>query len=126
MKWTISASPIIANILLNANCFPICENPRIRNGKLIPTISTESNIPVVSEINREIPIAPPSMNELGSRNPFNPKPAETIPMMIKKVSFIKWDTLILNISFLVTLFVIRINVTLVHTQYKEFLLFDVI
>ena len=30
MKWITSASPIMAIILLRANCFPTCENPRIR------------------------------------------------------------------------------------------------
>ena len=84
MKWTIRASPIIAKILLKPNCFPICENPRIINGKLTTTISMDSDTLVVSEINREIPIAPPSINELGNKNPLSPKPAEVIPIKIKQ------------------------------------------
>ena len=44
--------------------------------------------PEVSAINNEIPIAPPSMNSLGKRNPFRPKPAETTPIKISKESFI--------------------------------------
>ena len=48
----------------------------------------DNEIFVVSDVNREIPIAPPSINELGSKNPFRPKPAETIPTRIKNISLI--------------------------------------
>ena len=37
---------------------------------------------VVSDINKEIPITPPSINELGNQNPLKPKPAEIIPIKI--------------------------------------------
>ena len=58
----------------------------MRNGKFITTIRMDNDIPVISVVNREIPVTPPSINELGSKNPFNPKPAETIPIKIKTVS----------------------------------------
>ena len=70
-------------MLLRANCFPICEYPSKRNGKLMATIRMDNDILVVSDSSREMPIAPPSINKLGSKNPFSPKPAETIPIRIK-------------------------------------------
>ena len=83
----MNASPIMAIILLRANRIPICEYPSKRNGKLIATIRMDNDTWVVSDISREIPIAPPSINKLGSKNPLSPKPAETIPIRIKIVSW---------------------------------------
>ena len=37
---------------------------------------------VISVKSKEMPVIPPSMNLFGSKNPFKPKLAETIPMMI--------------------------------------------
>jgi hypothetical protein len=33
-------------------------------------------------------MAPPSINKFGSKNPFSPKPAETIPIRMKMVSLV--------------------------------------
>ena len=43
-------------------------------------------------------MAPPSINELGNKNPLRPKPAETIPMKTKIESLTKWRILTLKIS----------------------------
>ena len=75
----------MAIILLKANFFPICEYPSKRNGKLITTMRMDNDTPVISDISKEIPMAPPSINELGSKNPFRPKPAKAIPIRIKIV-----------------------------------------
>jgi hypothetical protein len=57
------------------------------------TIRIDSEMPDISENRSEIPIAPPSINELGSRNPLSPKPAEKILINIKMASFTKFVTL---------------------------------
>lgn len=41
---------------------------------------------VNSLIIRDMPVTPPSINEFGKRNPFNPKLAEMIPKAIKLIS----------------------------------------
>ena len=43
---------------------------------------------VMFSSNNEIPVAPPSIKLLGNKNPFNPKPAEKTPIIIKMYSFI--------------------------------------
>ena len=48
----------------------------------------DNDIFVISAVNSETPIAPPSINELGIKNPFSPKPAETIPTIMKAASLI--------------------------------------
>jgi len=40
---------------------------------LITTIRIDNGAFVISDIKREIPITPPSINELGNKNPFKPK-----------------------------------------------------
>jgi len=69
---------------------------------------------VVSDINSEIPIAPPSINELGSKNPFNPKPAETIPISIKRVSLAIRAILVLKISTSINSYLKKS----IHQNYK--------
>ena len=44
--------------------------------------------PLNSEINKEIPVAPPSMKSLGNKNPSKPKPALEIPIKINRISLI--------------------------------------
>ncbi len=73
-------------MLLNANCLLIVEKLIIKNGRFITTIKTDNGISVSSAIVREIPITPPSINIFGSKNPFNPKPADNTPNKIKKLS----------------------------------------
>ena len=48
--------------------------------------NNESDNAVVSEINSDIPMAPPSIKLLGNKKPFSPKPAEKILNKIKKPS----------------------------------------
>lgn len=76
-------------ILLKANFLLIVENAKIRKGMFIATNKTDSGIPLSSVTIREIPVTPPSINEFGSKNPFNPKQADNIPNKIKKLSRIK-------------------------------------
>ena len=76
-------------MLLKANFLLIVENAKIIKGMLIATNKIDSDIPVISVIIREIPVTPPSIKELGSKNPFNPKQADDIPNKIKKLSRIK-------------------------------------
>jgi len=53
---------------------------------------------VVSDIKRAMPMAPPSINKLGNKKPFSPKPAEKMPTSIKIVSLTKCVILLLKIS----------------------------
>ena len=46
------------------------------------------DMPVISEVKSARPVDPPSIKLLGSRNPFNPKPAEIIPHETRIMSFI--------------------------------------
>lgn len=74
--------------------------------------------PLTSDINREIPIAPPSMNEFGSKNPFSPKPAETTPREIKTISLMVWVWINLRLFF----FVGRLSVIIIDTCPKILIL----
>lgn len=75
-----------AMMLLKANCLLIVENAKIMKGMFITTKNIDNDVPVSSVKIREIPVTPPSINELGSKNPFNPKQADNIPNKIKKLS----------------------------------------
>ena len=46
---------------------------------------------VNSLIIRDMPVTPPSINEFGKRNPFNPKLAEMIPKAMKLSSRISFQ-----------------------------------
>lgn len=83
------ASPEIANDVVIANVFETCLYPAIMNGMLISTIRIGSGIFVVYAVRREMPVTPPSMNPLGSKNPFKPNAAEKMPIRIKAL-FLKY------------------------------------
>jgi hypothetical protein len=51
-------------------------------------ISIERGSWVISATRRDIPVTPPSINELGRRNPFRPNPAEKTPSVIRVISLI--------------------------------------
>ncbi len=51
-------------------------------------ISIETEIGVKKEISNEIPVIPPSIKPFGIRKLLRPKPAISIPKIIKKNSFI--------------------------------------
>lgn len=69
----------------------------MRNGKLMATISIDNDIPVFSAVIKEMPVTPPSIKLLGSKNPLSPKPAEVIPIKINMASLT--TDLILNLDF---------------------------
>ena len=52
---------------------------------------------VTSAVNKEIPVTPPSIKELGNKNPSKPNPAAKIPIKIKNASFIKWIVVTLSL-----------------------------
>ena len=89
IRCTLNARNRIAKILLTANFLLIVENPIIKNGILIRTSKTDKGKFVISVRIREIPVTPPSINELGNKNPFSPKLADSIPIAIKKMSWTK-------------------------------------
>jgi hypothetical protein len=74
-------------------------NPIIINGRLIIIRRIEKWISVIDANIRDIPVTPPSRNELGSKNPFKPKPAATTPSSIKKEFWMKVFKLVLLILF---------------------------
>ncbi len=74
-------------ILLIANVLPICEKPTTRKGRFITISRTDREIPVICCTNNDIPVTPPSIKEFGSKNPFNPKPADAIANKIRKIKF---------------------------------------
>ena len=86
--------------LLNANCLLTVDKARNINGILIANNKIENGIFVSSVRISEIPVTPPSINELGKRKPFNPNPAEAIPNPIKTKSRKSFRNL-LNVYFLV-------------------------
>jgi len=73
-------------MLLKANCLLIVENANIIKGMFIATNKIDNGIMVSSVIIREIPVTPPSINELGNKNPINPKLADKTPNKIRKLS----------------------------------------
>lgn len=67
-----------------------------------------------------MPVIPPSMNLFGSKNPFKPKLAETIPMMISMTLLL--SALIVTHFFFIILcfFIYRIGLLIFHNNYKCF------
>jgi hypothetical protein len=55
-------------------------------GAFTTIIRTYKGIPVVAELRSDIPVAPPSVNSLGSKKPLKPKAAENMPAIINKAS----------------------------------------
>jgi len=76
-------------MLLKANFLLMVEKPMIKKGMFIATNKIDNGNPVSSVTIRDIPVTPPSINELGNKNPFNPKQADNIPNPIRKLSRIK-------------------------------------
>ena len=58
----------------------------IMKGIFTISITYEISKKVVSAINSEMPVAPPSMKLLGSKKPLSPKLAEKTPASIHKAS----------------------------------------
>ena len=54
-------------------------------------------IDVISAVNSEMPVAPPSINLLGKRKLSRPKAADATPEAIRKISFIALETPILSL-----------------------------
>ena len=69
-----------------ANCLLMVENARPRKGILISINNMDKGMSVSSVVMSEIPVTPPSIKELGSKKPFNPKLADTTASMINKAS----------------------------------------
>jgi hypothetical protein len=74
---------------LTANCGLSCLYPSRINGTFIITSRKERGKPVTSVTKSEIPVTPPSIKVLGSKNPFNPNPAERKPRVIRKNPLMK-------------------------------------
>jgi hypothetical protein len=72
-----------------ANVCPMTLKPRIRKGIFTTMIKRYSGNENISEANKEIPVAPPSIKLLGKRKLSKPNAAEKIPITIKKVSLKK-------------------------------------
>ncbi len=71
-KWTVAStsdSPAIASVLRIANARPTWRYPIAMNGTLMTGSSTASGSPVVCASSIEMPVTPPSMRLLESRNP---------------------------------------------------------
>ncbi len=71
-KCTVAStteSPAIASVLRIANARPMWRKPRAMNGTLMTGSRTASGIPVVCASSIEMPVTPPSMRLLDSRNP---------------------------------------------------------
>ena len=85
---TTSANPVIASRVLIANAFPMILYPSMIKGMLIPINNRYNGKGVKAEINKEMPVAPPSIKWLERRNPLNPNAAEKIPSVMKKKSLV--------------------------------------
>ena len=69
-------------------------------GMFMTTNNIDNGISANSVMMSEIPVTPPSIKELGSKNPFNPKLAENTPNKIKKLSRMKWvNSTLASITF---------------------------
>tara|TARA_R110002051_G_scaffold119068_2_gene192673 strand:- start:1939 stop:2247 length:309 start_codon:yes stop_codon:yes gene_type:complete len=91
------ARPKMAKDAFMAKVLPMTLYPRIRKGIFTNKIKRYSGNMVISVANKEIPVAPPSINLLGKRKLSRPKAAENIPITIKKVSLKKELKLILSL-----------------------------
>jgi hypothetical protein len=65
-------------------------NPMNTKGVFIATRVKARGRPESPEIRSEMPVAPPSMKELGMRKLSSPKAAENIPVRMKHQSFTRW------------------------------------
>ena len=79
----------MAIMLLIANDRLTVEKARIKKGRLIATINTDKGIVDSSAEIRAIPMAPPSIKELGIRKLSKPKLADNTPSMTEKASLVK-------------------------------------
>ena len=82
------ASPVIAKAVLKANCLPMVTYPKMIKGMFTPMMYIYSGMFVNRESNKEIPVAPPSINLFVKRNPLKPNDAEKTPAVISKTSLI--------------------------------------
>ncbi len=62
---------------------------------LIKKIRIEIEMPVISASNMDMPVTPPSIKWLDSKNPFKPKPADSMPNTINTAS----PVIFLNVLF---------------------------
>ena len=67
---------VIASMVLIINAFPNTLYASMINGILTKTINKGKGISVRADINKEIPVAPPSINLFVRRKPLKPKAGE--------------------------------------------------
>ena len=90
------AKAVMARKVFIAKLLETCRQPIKISGRLTSIIKTETSIPVFKFNSKEIPVAPPSRNPFGSKNPFNPMVAETIPAAIKNCSVYGQSAIVSN------------------------------
>ena len=71
-KSNMEAKVFIAKLLL------ITRTANTINGMFTAISRRENETPVIFVNKSEMPVAPPSINPLGNKKPFNPKPADKI------------------------------------------------
>ena len=87
MKAMTRDSPMMAIMLLMANGLPTWVKPIMMKGMFMRIIRIGKGYFVTSAVSSEMPVTPPSTNELGSKKLSSPKPADMIPTPIRKKSF---------------------------------------
>jgi hypothetical protein len=75
-----------AMVVFSAKVFPMVLRPMITNGMLIAMMSMWNGAPLMAELSKDIPVAPPSINSLGNKNALEPNAAENMPTIIFAVS----------------------------------------
>jgi hypothetical protein len=78
---------MMVSIVFMANFFPIVLYPSNTKGIFTATNKIESEMPLISAVSNDMPVAPPSIKLLGNKKLSSPNAAQKMPIKIKKPFF---------------------------------------